>query len=83
MNFAFVFIACIKISLKIYILFYAIVDKNSSNKCPLVEWSLSARQIELDSTNFFYFSWRIIHMQPKDPVWSWTIVRAILKMVDQ
>ena len=30
------------------------MHKISSNKCPLVEWSLSAKQIKLDSTNMFF-----------------------------
>ena len=66
-----VFCLCIKTSLCTYslrkkfinkrkLLFYAIVYKNPSNKCPLVELSLSAKQIELDSTNIsFLFSWRM------------------------
>ena len=57
---AMVFCLCIKTSLCTYNLrenssikinCYAIMHKNTSNKCPLVELSLSAKQIELDSTN--------------------------------
>ena len=47
-------------SLKIKLLFYAAMHKIPSNKCPLVELSLSAKQIELDSTNIsFLLPWRM------------------------
>ena len=42
--------------------------KNSSNKCPLAELSLSGKQVELDSVNILLFTQRMIHMQPEEPV---------------